>query len=324
MNWFVELLDDLISEGSEFKPEKIEELREARARLAHEGISVRRKQVTDRLVVDIDEADTIDRLAAIFATIPREYGFDHATLMVLKEGRTCLSRRVISTLPDDWWTDYHAKNLSEEDPIVSGILECEHELYLDELIPKNDAPMRYLKCAEAHNIGCNGVISKVAYPSGLVVALVLNTVKQPDYVRRQFRKYRDDLHTLTETVCDALVYLSRLGSNDEEALTSDEIRFLRLVAKSEDPASALAMHTRYGSASNIQNQVMRKLGVSSIFQAVFVAVHKGYLDGGMLYPEDIIGTRPKINGWDLLTPSDTGAVENQCTSDGDEPPRETA
>lgn len=316
MNWFVELLDDLISEGSEFKPEKIEELREARARLALEGVSVTRSRVTDRLAVAIDEADTIDRLAAIFETIPREYGFDHATLMVLKEGRTCLTRRVISTLPDAWWTDYHGKNLSEEDPIVSGIMEREHELYLDELVPKGGAPMRYLKCAESHNIGCNGVIFKVAYPSGLVAAIVFNTVRQPDYVRRQFRKYRDDLHTLTESVCDALVYLSRLGRNDEEALTTDEIRFLRLVAKSEDPVSALAMHTRYGSASNIQNQVMRKLGVSSIFQAVFVAVHKGYLDGGMLHPEDIIRTRPKINGWDLVTKPETGAEEERRVSDG--------
>lgn len=320
MNWFVDLLDDLLSEGCEFKPEKMEELREARARLADEGLAVTRKSVTDRLALDIDEADTIDRLAAIFATIPREYGFDHATLVVLKEGRTVLSRRVISTLPDGWWTDYHAKNLSEEDPLLNGILEREHELYLDELVPKHDAPMRYLKCAEAHHIGCNGVIFKVGYPSGLVAAIALNTVKQPDYVRRQFRKYRDDLHILAASVCDALVYLSRLGTDQEEALTADEIRFLRLVAKSEDPASALAMHTRYGSALNIQNQVVRKLGVSSIFQAVVVAVNKGYLDGGMLHPEEIIRTRPTIKGWELL--EGIGQQPDATGSDG--PSKETA
>ncbi|MEJ6394741.1 autoinducer binding domain-containing protein [Gymnodinialimonas sp. 2305UL16-5] len=315
MNWFVDLLDDLISEGGEFNPSKIEELREARARLASEGAILLRNRATDRLIAQIEDTDTIDQLAAAFATIPPEFGFDGATLVVLKEGETCLSRRVISTLPDAWWDDYHALNLNEDDPLINGILAREHELFIDEIMPKDpncDEPMRYLKCAEAHLIGCNGVIFKVGYSSGLVAAMVLNTVRQPDYVRRQFRKYRDDLHVLTQAVCDALVYFSRLGTHEQASLTADEIHFLRLVAKSADPSSALAKSARYGSAQTIQNQVMRKLGVTSIFQAILIATRQGYLDHAIVHPEEIIRTRPQVTGWDLV--SDAKLTQPQSTS----------
>lgn len=306
MNWFVDLLDDLIADGGEVSAEKIKELREARIRLAAAGSALPRCRATNDLVTALDEVETLDQLAAVFANVPREYGFDGATLMVLKEGQRCLSRRVISTLPDAWWDDYHAQNLSEGDPLIDGILAQEHELYLDELIPSYDAPLRYLRCAEAHHIGCNGVIFKIGYPSGLLAAMVLNTVRQPDYARRQFRKYRDDLYVVSQAVCDGLVHFSRIGVENAAQLTPEEIHFLRLVSKSEDPSQALTMTCRYGSAKTIQNQIIRKLGVQSIFQAVFLAAHEGLLDNALLHPEEIVRTNPQITGWDLL--NDEGAL----------------
>lgn len=300
MNWFAELLDDVIASGEGLESDKIAELRRARDRLAQGGSLLTRHGATERLQSEIDEATTIDQVAAAFDKIPQEFGFDDATLVILSEGRTCLSRRVISSLPADWWRDYHQERLCEIDPLIKAMVSREHELYLDEMMLPHNTPNRYMAAAEAHGIGCNGVIFKVAYPTGLVAAVVLNTVRTPDYVRRQYRTFRDDLRLLAQATCEALVQFSQVGAKEILPLTSEEIGFLRLVALSEDPVKALSIDCRYGSKQVLQAQIIRKLAVRSIFQAILVAARYGLLDAAIFHPDEVVPTRPIITGWDLI------------------------
>ncbi len=299
MNWFAELLDDVIASGGELEPGKIAELQRARNRVAEGGSLLTRHDGTERLLYRIDEATTIDQVASVFGQVPEEFGFTDASLVILNEGRACLARRVISTLPEAWWRDYHQMRLCEDDPLMKTIVSREHELFLDELLPPPPAPRRYMEAAESHGIGCNGVIFKIAYPTGLVAAVVLNTVKTPDYARRQYRAYRDDLRLVAQATCDALVHFSQVGAKEVEPLTAEEIGFLRLVALSEDPVRALAVDCRRTSQL-IQTRIIQKLGVRSIFQAILVAARYGLLDAAMFHPDEVIPTRPLITGWDMI------------------------
>lgn len=38
----------------------------------------------------------------------------------------------------------------------------------------------------------------------------------------------------------------------------------------------------------------------SIFQAVLIAARRGLLDAAIFHPDEVIGTRPRIAGWDVL------------------------
>jgi DNA-binding CsgD family transcriptional regulator len=300
MNWFAEVLDDLIAQNERLGPDALAELRRARDRISKEIGFHPRNPATETLMSQLEDAETLDQVAGIFGSMPREFGFDEATLIVLNEGGRYLSRRVLSSLPDEWWTDYNGQRLFEGDPLIDGIVAQEHELYLDELIPTREAPLRYLKAAQARGIGCNGVIFKIAYPTGLAAAVILNTARTPDLARSQFRKYRDDLQTLAHAACDALVYFSGVGAAATAKLSAEEIRFLRLVALSEDPAQALSMDVQYGSARTVQMQILRKLGVKSIFQAVLIAARRGLLDAAIFHPSEVVPTRPRVAGWDVL------------------------
>jgi DNA-binding CsgD family transcriptional regulator len=300
MNWFAEVLDDLIAQNERLGPEALAELRRARDRISKEVGFPPRNPVTETIQRQLEDAETLDQVAGVFGTMPREFGFDEASLIILNEGGRYLSRRVLSTLPDEWWNAYHGQRLFEGDPLIEGIIAREHELYLDELVPTHDAPMRYLKAAQARGIGTNGVIYKIAYPTGLVAAVILNTLRTPDYARSQFRKYRDDLHAIAFATCDALVYFSGVGASTMAPLTAEEIRFLRLVALSEDPAGALSMDFQFGSAKTVQMQIVRKLGVKTIFQAVLIAARRGLLDAAIFHPSEVVPTRPRIGGWDVL------------------------
>ena len=300
MNWFAEVLDDLIAQNERLGPDALAELRRARDRISKEIGFHPRNPATETLLTQLEDAETLDQVAGIFGTMPREFGFDEATLIVLNEGGRYLSRRVLSSLPDEWWSDYQGQRLFDDDPLIQGIVRQDHELYLDELIPTHDAPMRYLKAAQARGIGCNGVIFKIAYPNGSVAAVILNTVRPPDFARSQYRKYRDDLQTLAYAACDALVYFSGIGVSATTQLSAEEIRFLRLVALSEDPARALSMEVQYGSPKTLQMQILRKLGVRSIFQAVLVAARRGLLDAAIFHPSEVVPTRPRVTGWDVL------------------------
>ena len=299
MNWFANLLDDVIASGGELDPEKVAELQRARNRIAEGGSLMMRHDGTERLLYRISEATTIDQVASVFGQVPEEFGFSDASLVVLNEGRACLARRVISTLPEAWWHDYHQMRLCEDDPLMKTIVSREHEVFLDELVPPPPAPRRYTEVAESHGIGCNGVIFKIAYPTGLIAAVVLNTVRTPDYARRQYRTYRDDLRLIAQTTCDALVHFSQVGAKEVDPLTAEEIGFLRLVALSEDPVKALAVDCRQTSQL-IQSRIVQKLGVRSIFQAILVAARYGLMDAAMFHPDEVIPTRPLITGWDMV------------------------
>jgi hypothetical protein len=299
LNWFAELLDDLIAQNERLESDTVSELRRARDRISKEVGFPPRKRETETLLSQMEDAETLDQAAGVFGAMPQEFGFDEATLIVLNEGGRYLSRRVLSSLPDEWWADYNALRLFDGDPIIEGILGRDHELFLDELIPIHDAPMRYLKAAQARGIGCNGVIFKIAYPTGLVAAVILNTCRTPEFARAQYRKYRDDLQTLAFAICDALIHFSQVGVSSMTPLSAEEVHFLRLVALSEDPARALSMQCRYGSALNVQTQIVRKLGVKSIFQAVLIAARRGLLDAAIFHPDEVVPTRPRISGWDF-------------------------
>ena len=311
MNWFAEMLDELIAQNERMDSDTAVELRRARDRIAKEVGFPPRNKATEVLQRQIEDAETLDQVAGVFGSMPREFGFDEATLIILNEGGRYLSRRVLSSLPEEWWEDYNGLRLFDDDPIIQGILSQEHELYMDELIPTHDAPMRYLKAAQARGIGTNGVIYRIDYPTGMSAAVILNTLRTPDYARRQFRKYRDDLQALAYATCDALVYFSQVGVSSTTQLTAEEIRFLRLVALSEDPARALSMDCRYGSVKNVQMQIVRKLGVKSIFQAVLIAARRGLLDAAIYDPSEIVATRPKVAGWDFAMDCDSANTEEE-------------
>jgi hypothetical protein len=301
MNWFAEILDDLIAQNDRIGSDTAAELRRVRDRLSKDGGILPRHEATEVLQSRLMDAETLDQVGAIFSQIPSAFGFDEATLIILNEGGRYLSRRVLSTLPDEWWSDYHALRLFDHDPLIEGILAREHELFLDELVPASPtAPMPYTKAALARGIGVNGVIFKIAYPTGVVAAVILNTIRTGDYARKQYRKYRDDLQALAFATCDALFYFSQVGASLMADLESEEIHFLRLVATSEDPARALSMDCRYGSAQILQAQIVRKLGVKSIFQAVLIAARRGLLDAAIFHPNDVLSTRPMISGWDMV------------------------
>lgn len=325
MEWFAEVLDDLIAQNDRIGSDTLAELRRARDRLSRENRLIPRHEATEAIQSRLSDAETIDQVAASFSEIPAAFGFDDATLIVLNEGGLYLSRRVISTLPDEWWDDYHTLRLFDRDPLIGGILAREHELYLDELVPEDEnAARHYSTAALARGIGINGVIFKIATPDGLVAAVILNTRRDRDYARKQYRRYREDLQALAFATCEALVYFSRVGASSMAHLEGEEIHFLRLVATSEDPVSAMRLDCRYGSALALQTQIIRKLGVKSIFQAVLIAARRGLLDAAVFHPNDVIVTRPRIAGWDLLlaVPEDPSALESaplDPAQDGGEP-----
>ena len=301
MEWFAEALDDLIAQNERVGTDTIAELRRVRDQISKDGGLLHRHKATGKLQARIEDAETLDQVAAVFGAMPREFGFDEATLIILNEGGRYLSRRVLSSLPDEWWSNYHALRLFDHDPLIEGIVAREHELFLDELVPTDlSAPMPYTRAAHALGIGTNGVIFKIAYPTGLVAAVILNTLRPPQFPRDQYRKYREDLQALAFATCDALIHFSRVGAQTMTPLIAEEIHFLRLVALSEDPARALAMDCRYGSAKNIQMQIVRKLGVKSIFQAVLIAARRGLLDAAIFHPDEVVPTRPRVAGWDML------------------------
>lgn len=167
---------------------------------------------------------------------------------------------------------------------------------------EEDAPRPYSKAALARGIGIDGVIYKIAYPSGLIAAVILNTSNGPEYARRRYAKYREDLQALAFATCDALVYFSRIGSSVAAHLEGEEIHFLRLVAIQRGPheraEDGMSLRIRADAPEPDHPQARREVDLP------------GGADRGAAGPagrgdlpsrRDRRGTRPHIAGWDMLS-----------------------
>lgn len=65
---------------------------------------------------------------------------------------------------------------------------------------------------------------------------------------------------------DAFVYFASVGVQKSVVLTSDELRFLRLLATKDDPEVAKEAEYMFGSAITLQRSIARKLGSNLYFK----------------------------------------------------------
>ncbi len=301
MDWFAKALSDLLEDSNQVSDQTRRDVIRVCRELTERIDYLPRHKSFDALTHCIEDAETLDQIAGIFAGMPREFGLEHATLAVVAEGRDrILKHRVLSSLPKVWWQTYKEEALYKHDPIIEVLGTQGGMIFLDDLALRDPAPNRYLKAAQKHDIGEHGVAFRIDFPSGFVGVCVLGCHGPATKVRQIWDWYADDLRHLTEQFCQSLIFFGSVESLEHYELSADEVRFLRIIVQSEDPTAALRMNFRFGSPKTIQSSILRKMGVKSIFQAVIIALRRGDLDGRGFDTDEIVSHRTSLTGWDIV------------------------
>ena len=260
---------------------------------------VPRMESIEVLLQDLDQTETLNQLAGVFQRYPREFGFDTSSIIVLNEGRRrFMTQRVLTSLPEQHVVAMLQPGFVTKHPIISTLMQDN-----DVCFYPAESAIKDLKIKTVARDGtlpiASGVAFRIDYSSGFAVAVFLNSSKPNPWNVHQFNLLKDDIRTVAMQFADALIYFSAVGTLAEVEFTADELRFLRIVATNNDPDAARDFQYGYGSAYNIQTSIIRKLGISSIFQAVAIAVKRGLIDLETIDNAEITMASAKPRGWSI-------------------------
>lgn len=249
--------------------------------------------ISEKLIEQVEMTETLDQLAALFEGFPRLFGFDTASLIVVKEGNLrLLKQRIFTSMPEVKRLKLTSSNTSGLSKFLEQINDGD-DFFSFEGISSSSKVSR--------DIGINsnsGVALCIEYPSGLSIKAILNIAKSKNAAKKLFLDQQYDLRGLFSIFCDTFVYFSSVGLQPVPILNELEARFLRCVAVKEDPADALNLNYAYGSSKNVQTSIVRKFGVNSIHQAVAIAIKHNLLDNLNYRVDEIVHAQSKLNGFD--------------------------
>jgi hypothetical protein len=268
---------------------------------------VPRKTSIKKLIDNLAEVESSSKLAGLFALFPREFGFDHATVLILSEGRNhFLKHRVLSSLPRPQREFLTSRAFIESHPLLQELQMPEAVCFFPNYRPDSSGiPLDPDAKDQTLNEG-SGVAFRIDFPSGMVAMVILNTARKAPWNLKQFTKSQRDIYALSYEFIDSFVFFSSIGSPSVAELTTDEKKFLRLTATSENPQEAFSHRYRYGGGQNMQTSIARKFGVKTIFQAVALAVKRGLIELDSIDHGDILHNETTLEGWNLANLMEQG------------------
>lgn len=243
----------------------------------------------ENLVSDIEECETLDQVMGGFAQYPIEFGFQSATVIIVEDGdKNFLRKRVFTTLSKGRTENVVSSHQFKTHPIIEEISNGNQVFFFD-----NETFPHY---SMASSEPVNGVAFMVKYASGLSAIILLKTFKPTSWVEQQFNSHKDIITGIASQFIDAFVYFESVGSKKTVALTDDELRFLRLLATSNDPEKAQNAHYTFGSAATLSRSISRKLCVKSLFQAVAIATKRKLLEKTEVCEDEITDLEINLHG----------------------------
>ncbi|WP_159811250.1 helix-turn-helix transcriptional regulator [Litoreibacter roseus] len=245
---------------------------------------------------EIEDSQTVNQLAGSFAAFPREFGLDFATLIVANEGdRALLQKRFLSSLPLRSKENCFVNDCLREDRILRDLSnKFDVFFYSARTIPDGGEAS---EVGSSNFAGFGGFAFRISHLSGRFGYMLFSSDRDVEWLQDVYRTHESDLHWMSMQFFDAFCYLARIGKPTGVELTDDEICFLRLLAISDDPNSAMLHRYTYGSAKTLKTSIARKLGVTSIFQAISIALKAGVISEARIVREETVMSQTDLIGF---------------------------
>ena len=263
---------------------------------------------TDELATiadDISMCTDLTELSNLLWQATTGSGFQNFSLFVLSQGRSAtFPSRFCTSLSDEWLGQYFSKSYQYIDPVVNRASQEDGDFLFSELTYSFPMVEEFWKDAEKHKVGRNGFCRASTRPDGARLAVAFMTSANAHMTRENTRLNAYDLAAIAELAIECFCCLSSGYVAYEDELTVQELRFLHMIATSQNPEAALLQLPCYGSNKSLQNSIRKKLGVKTIFQAVSVASSTRLFDDLPYYKDEVISPFPKLAGWGFDGQSD--------------------
>lgn len=254
------------------------------------------EEIADELSI----CDDLSELSLLLWRAATSAGFQHFSLFVVNQGRSPTSaHRMCTSYKKDWLDVYQEKSYQYVDPIVAKAKSTDGKFLFSEA--SNSAPMvqAFWDDAEKHNIGRNGLCYVVTRSDGTRIAISFSICGTEKKASESIRLNTYDLEIIAQLAIECFCYTSTGSSLNDQLLSTNELRFLHVLATSANPESALSQMPAFGGNEAMQSSIRKKLGVQTIFQAISIACSKQWFDNLPFYPDEIVSSSTPLSGWQV-------------------------
>lgn len=312
-HWVRDALDDAFENVPSSDDSRLADLRRIAEIVERTRPYPFRTGALSELADGIDEVTDLEQLAKCLWDVAVAAGFQHGTIFVVRLGHAAAFRhRICTSYPEAWLARYAEKAYQFVDPVVAMVAQSDDPFLFSEAGGSGPVVEAFWADAEAHRIGRHGLCFPVSLPGGAKAGVSFASASPEAIARRNAVRHRSDLFHLSRQLVDTFAYFARISSGQSQSLAPIELRFLHMLLTSEDPQEALRLTPAFGSAKSIQTSIKRKLGVSSVFQAVGIASAAGWFDDLPYERREVSHAAPGLAGWQLLDELEGRGGEEAC------------
>ena len=245
--------------------------------------------VLEDLADAVIDVETITELGKLLWRTATSAGFQHANIFAVSCGssRAPFRTRSCSSFPEAWLTRYVEANLHSLDPIF----QIARSSQVSAVVQSRDvkAPFQQTFWTEASNYGIGNIafVVPVTVSSGARVAVSFQSSCSADVVDHRLRQFGSDLEIIARLAADKFAELAQIVGGEDDVLSSDEIKFLWVLASTGDQKRAAEVRGAFGSNKALQVSIREKLGVETMVQAVAIAAARGLFEDGSIEHADV-------------------------------------
>lgn len=258
----------------------------------------------DALADELSVCTDMEEFSRLLWKVTTSCGFQHFALSVLKPSpSSCFRTRICTSYRQSWIDRYAEMAYWNIDPTVQRAMNSEGSFLISDL-PNDTAEVRaFREDAAAHAAGPNGICFSHVAGDGTRLGLNFVTTRSEEVAKALAERSATELSAFAALAMDCFRFVAQGKSGIVERLSMAELRFLRALATEPDPTKALMITPSFGSNKSLQASIRKKLGVSSIFQALHIASSRHWFDHLPVEPTDVATTVVGLVGWDLVESS---------------------
>lgn len=233
----------------------------------------------EALADELSETTTLSELSKLMWRLTVSVGFQNYAVFLLRQapGKT-YKTRICTSFKERWIARYQQQSYQFVDPVVADASAGDGYFQFSEISSKSPSAEIFWQDAERHGIGRNGLCFAMTHSSGMRLGISFCTIETPETVQEIVALNGFDLEVLCELVADCFSFVTVGPPLSDNILTTEEIRFLQILASSSDPEAALNASAQLGSISTLQSSIRMKLGIQSVYQAVAIAASSGWFN----------------------------------------------
>lgn len=259
-----------------------------------------RSKGSEKIADELSTCDHLVEMSQLLWSAATNSGFQNFALFVISQGDArVFPSRYCTSLSKDWMTRYQERSYQYVDPVLHRAKNGDGIFLFSDA--KSNAPMVKLfwDDADKHEVGRNGICYATTRPDGARLGLSYFTKNTAEQTRESYRLNGYDLKVISQLAIECFCYLSAGEALEDNVLSTEELRFLHMLATSDHPENALSLNGVFGGNKALQVSVRQKLNVKTVFQAISIASAKRWFDALPYYDEEIVSPFVELSGWNV-------------------------